>query len=498
MNKKNQHIFDIKHLDNDLKRRSLRSGAVTLVSQGIMFLIQLGSTMILARILTPRDYGVMAMVVAVTGFASLLSNLGLSTATIQRAEINHGQVSTLFWINAGVGTLVTLVVAILSPFVAWFYKEPVLKGVMLVLSCNFLINSLSVQHNALLTRQMRFYSIAKIQIISTVAGIAVAILAAYKGFGYWALVLNSLVASLFSVVGTWIASGWVPGLFEATQDIRSLIKFGSDVMGFNIVNYFARNLDNILIGKYNGSSALGLYSKAYQLLMMPITNLRDPLTKVAMPALSSLQNQPEQYRNYYLKCVSLLAFVSMPIVVFMFVYSDHFITLLLGSKWLGACDIFRILAISALFQPVSGTVGMILITTGRSRLYLLMGFANAILISFSFVVGLPWGPIGVATSYTIANYLILLPNLVYAFRGTSINVGEFFVVVLKPLLSSIIMGASGFVLLNLLSNLNVVPVLIMSFIACALIYLVVFATICRGYQDIIEYITYGRLIVEKK
>jgi len=157
-------LFDTAHLSSDLKKRSLRGGAVTLGTQGTNFVIQLGSTMVLARILTPDDYGMMAMVVAITGFATLFINLGLSTAVVQRAEINHAQVSTLFWINAAIGAFVTLLVAGLSPVIAWFYHTPELKWVALALSFNFIINGLGVQHHALLNRQMRFVALAVIQV----------------------------------------------------------------------------------------------------------------------------------------------------------------------------------------------------------------------------------------------------------------------------------------------------------------------------------------------
>ena len=133
-----------------------------------------------------------------------------------------------------------------------------------------------------------------------VMGVTVAIIAAKNGLGYWSLVLNSITASVFNVVGAWLILRWIPGFPKLNAEIFSMVKFGSDVVGFNVINYFARNLDNILIGRFHGSLSLGLYSKAYQLLMMPINNLRDPLTRVAMPALSRLQNEPEQYRTYSL------------------------------------------------------------------------------------------------------------------------------------------------------------------------------------------------------
>lgn len=491
-------LFDTKHLSKDLKKRSLRSGAVTMSSQGGKFVIHLGSTMILARILTPDDYGMMAMVVAITGFAGLFINLGLSTAVVQRAEINHAQVSTLFWVNAGIGALVMLIVASLSPAVAWFYKTPELKAIVLALSLNFLINGLAVQHQALLNRQMRFTALAVIQIGAMVSGIAVAIFAAVKGFGYWALVFNSLTVSLFTVAGGWIASGWRPGLPRRDAGVGEMIRFGSDIVGFNIINYFSRNLDNVLIGRYHGSTSLGMYSKAYQLLMMPITNLRDPLNKVAIPTLSRLQNEPEQYRNYYKKLLSILSFVSIPLVMFMFVCSDRIISLVLGAQWMEASDLFKILAVAGLIQTVSSTQGLVLLSSGKSRKYLLLGAANAFVTCLAFAIGLPWGAKGVATAYAVVSYLILFPSLIYSFRDTPVQLSDFFMAIYKPVMASSLMAVACFLLLVQISYLTDLLVLIVCFVGSLIVYLLGSIVVSGGAKDLREYYSYVRLVFSRK
>jgi PST family polysaccharide transporter len=491
------HIFDTRRLNTDLKKRSLQSGAVTLGSQAIQFILQLGSTMILARILSPEDYGINAMAVAITGFAAIFSNLGLSTATIQRAEINHEQVSTLFWINTAIGLLITFLVAAISPVAAWFYKTPEMLWVMLSLSVIFLISGLSVQHSALLTRQMKFYSLAKIRIISLLTGILVAIFTGYQGFGYWALVFNTLTNVTVHSLCLWFACKWIPGMPSRSDGIGSMVKFGSDLVVFDVINYFSRNLDNVLIGRYYGSGVLGLYSKAYQLLMMPITNLRNPITSVALPALSRLQDDPEQYCNYYLKCVSLIAFISMPLVAFMFVFSEHLIELLLGSQWIDASEIFKILAIAAFIQPVSGTVGMVLISLGKSRIYVLIGAANALIICFGFLAGLPWGAKGIATSYAVVNYLIVLPNLFYSFKNTSIRLKEFLRVVFKPCCASLLMVGACHMLIQFLKNMDTLMILLIGFSAAFIGYLLSFIFFSRGLSVLRDYFNYGKLIINK-
>ncbi len=495
--KKYEHIFDTSKLQSDLKRRSLRSGALTIGSQAIQFIIQLGSTMILARILSPQDYGINAMAMTITGFAGMFSSFGLATATIQRADINHEQVSTLFWINVLIGVLITAVTAAISPAVAWFYNTPEMLKVMLTLSVIFTIIGLSVQHQALLTRQMNFFSIISVNVVSMLAGIIVAMIAGYYGFGYWALVFNVLINVTINALGYWICCRWLPGLPRIDSGVIDMIRFGSNLVGSTIVSYFPRNLDNVLIGRYHGSDALGLYSKAYQLLMMPITNLRHPMARVAIPSLSRLQNNPEQYGNYYLKCVSLLAFLSMPMVAFLFVCSDHLIDLILGSQWTGASEIFKILALAAFIQPVISTYEMILISSGKGKLYLTLSVVTALVVCVSFVAGLPWGPIGVAASYAAANYLIAIPTLYYTFKNTSITIRKLIWAIYRPFCSSLMMAVGYFLIQPLMSDMPTIFSLVIGFFISSTLYIIIFVTLPGGIAEILESYSYVKLILKR-
>jgi len=344
---------------------------------------------------------------------------------------------------------------------------------------------------------MRFLAIAVIGISALSGGIIVAIVAAKFGFGYWSLIFNSLTNITIGALGPWLVCRWIPGLPRLNAGVSAMVKFGSDLMAFDFVNYFSRNLDNILIGRYLGAAQLGLYSKAYQLLMMPITNLRNPITSVAMPALSRLQNEPETYRDYYLKCVSLLAFVSMPLVAFMFVCSEQLITLLLGSQWLGASELFKILALAAFIQPVSGTTGLVLISTGQSRLYLKLGFVSSVFICSSFVAGLPWGAKGVAEGYAIINYVLLFPMLFYSLRNTKVGFNDFIGAIIKPLIASIAMAFGLFESIVYMGDFNVLNILTIGFILSTIIYLIVFSIMPCGYIRLKEYISYGFLLYGK-
>lgn len=493
------NIFDTGHLKTNIKIKSLRSIAVTMTSQGLQFAIQIVSTMILARILTPADYGIIAMVVTITGFADLFLYLGLATATIQRPDVNHDQVSTLFWINTGMGILLTFIVAGFSPAIAWFYDSPKLLWVALSLSTVFLINGSSVQHQALLTRQMRFISLAAIQIGSICVGLMFAVFFALKGYGYWALVFNNIIAALCAAISSWMATKWVPGLPRPVEGVGSMIKFGLDLFYFNIIDYFYKNLDKILIGKFHGSCSLGLYSRAYQLMMMPITNLKNPMVQVVMPALSRLQNEPEAYRNYYIKFLSALAFVTMPIVAFLYVCSDQIINIVLGTQWMEASQLFKILAFVAFVQPVSSTSQIVLVSTGRTRRYLVLGVLSSAVICIAFIAGIPWGAKGVAFSYAAGSYLLIPPMIYLSFKNTPIKFEDFIFAVFKPFFSSLIMAIFvSMLVLNNFKFLNDILILTICLTTSIIVYLFLFVVFFQGLKEIREYYKYIQVVIGKK
>jgi len=437
-------FFDTTHLSGDLKERSVRGGAVTMAGQGAKFLLRMSSTVILARLLTPEDYGLIAMVAVLTNFVMMFKDIGLSTATIQRAEINQKQISTLFWINVVVSLVIMLVMTAMAPVISWFYGRPRLTLVTIALSGTFIFSGLTIQHQALLRRQMHFGKLAVIDISAMLVSVIVAVVSAWYGAGYWALVIMQLVSAISIAVGVWIACDWRPGLPRRGAGVGSMLAFGGNITSFNFINYFARNADNILLGRFWGAGVLGLYNRAYSIMMLPISQIRGPLTSVAIPALSHIQNDPVRYKKYYVKLVTLLAFITMPLMAFLFVCSDEVVNLLLGGKWSGVIVIFKILCIVAFIQPVSTTWGLVLVSLGQTRRYLILGAMNSVGIVMSFVFGLPWGAIGVAIAYAVANYVFLIPTLWYSFRSSPISMKDFFTAITRPLAASLFIGAAVF------------------------------------------------------
>jgi len=446
------NFFDTEHLKSDLKGRSVRGGAITLGAQWARFCIQMASTVVLARLLTPQDFGLIAMVTAVTGFVAMFKDMGLSMATVQRAEINHGQISTLFWINVALSLGIMLVTAALAPVIARLYGEPRLTRITLALAGGIIFGGLTVQHQALLRRQMRFGALAVIDIVSMSAGMLAGIIAALYGLRYWALVIMHIAQPITLVVTVWITCTWRPGLPIRRSGVRKMLAFGGYLTGFSFVNYFARNMDYILIGKFCEVGILGLYTKAYHLLMLPIAQIRNPLNMVAIPALSRLANTTERFRSYFEKLVSFVAILSMPLVVFLAVCAKELILLILGKQWIQAVPLFQILAITAFIQPTGQLWGAAVLSLGNSRKYFILGTINAIVVVVGFSVGISWGSIGVATSYAIATYTALLPTLHYAFARTPLSIGSFFKAIYGPVVASIFMGLIIYLLRSWLSE----------------------------------------------
>jgi len=428
-----QDALSTDHLHADLKGRSVRGGLLTLTSQGAQFVISSISTVVLARLLTPADFGLVAMVTAITGLAMAFSDLGLSEATIQSHEITHDQVNMLFWINAGVGLGLTLVMVVLAPVLSWFYREPRLLGITFWLSLTFLTGGLMVQHGALLKRQMRFVPLAIRDVASMAVAVAAGIITALRGGGYWAIVVVPLTINTTRMVLSWLMVRWIPGLPKRGINVRSMIVFGGNVSASYLVTNLNRSADAVLIGWHWGAGPLGLYSRAYNLLMLPVRQLNAPTGSVAIPAFSRLQNDPERFARYYLRTVNLIIWISAPIFGFLFVAAQPVIVLLLGRKWQEAAPVFQILVIAALGQLLFESIIWLFVSRGESaRLLKLLLIISPIIVG-SFVVGLPFGIKGVALSGSLVFVGMFPWVLKYAFRGTDLNLQRLGQAIVRPI-----------------------------------------------------------------
>ena len=429
--------FATDEVNNDLGGRVVRSGAVMIVAQGLKFVIMMASTMVLARLLTPHDYGLIGMVVVVTGFISLFNTLGLSTAMIQKAELTHEQVSTLFWINLLVSLMITLITIGLAPVVAWFYAEPRLTKITAAFAIGFIITGLGSNHEALIKRQMRFLALASIEVTSLVSGIVVAIVLAARGAGVWALVFNQLTYFTVYSFGLWLLCNWIPGAPIRYTGVRPLLAFGRDLTGYNILNYFTRNLDNLLIGKFWGAQQLGLYAKAYQLLLLPLEQLGVPLNAIALTALSRLNDSAARYRQVYLRMLDKVAMFSMPLVACMIATSDWLVRIVLGPQWSEVAALFAVLGLVGLLEPVGNTMGWLMISQGRSKDVFRWGLVNGSITFASFLLGLRWGAFGVAVAFSVIGACIRMPLLFwFTTRVGPVHVSDIYKAITIPILAA--------------------------------------------------------------
>jgi len=329
-------------------------------------------------------------------------------------------------------------------------------------------------------------------------GAGLGIVLAWRGAVYWALVAMQVGTAASGTIMLWLVCKWRPGWPVRGTGVRSMLRFGLDITGFQVVNYFARNADKILLGRFYGPSVTGLYSRAYSLFMLPIRQIRAPLTAVAMPALSHLQNDPIRYARYYYKLVSVLAFITMPLAGFLFVCSESIIRLLLGEKWMDANAIFKILALAAFIQAVETTRGLTLISLGMSRKYLKIGIFTSVSFVLAFAVGVRWGARGVALSYVISEYLIMIPSLWYSFRDTPVSILGFFKAISRPAVTSLTASAIMFLAYKfLVANQPDIAVIVMCFVVGCLTYLVMWCVVPGGVSLLREFAIYVPLLIGK-
>jgi O-antigen/teichoic acid export membrane protein len=463
----------------DLKEKTIRGGLARMCAQGANLFLRVISLVILARLLEPRDFGLVGMVTAFTGILGLFRDFGLSSAAIQRQTVTEEQVSTLFWINLLVGILLGFVALAMAPVVATFYREPRLSGVTAVLAAGFFFNAAGVQHGALLQRQMRFTALAVINTVALVIGTAIAIGGAKAGWGYWSLVAMTITMPLIITIGCWLATAWVPGRPRRQSGIRSLMHFGGLVTLNGLVVYIASNFEKVLLGRFWGVDALGLYGRAYQLINIPTENLNSSVGEVAFSALSRLQNEPARLRRYFLKGYSLLLAMTLPITLVCAIFADDVILVVLGPKWKAAAGIFRLLAPTILVFAIVNPLAWLLSSLGLVGRLLKMAFAVAPFMIAAYVIGLPYGPRGVAFAYSAIMLLWIIPAIAWAVHGTVFSVRDILGTASRPLAASIVAaGLAVGVRLIYAQFLSPVPRLVLesSVLMLTFLGLVVFAT----------------------
>ncbi|MFP7754056.1 lipopolysaccharide biosynthesis protein [Thermodesulfobacteriota bacterium B35] len=439
--KEYSNLFDTSQITRVVGQKSAKAGAANLASQGLSLVITLLRAAILARLLTPADYGVFAMVVVVSSFATIFKDLGLSTATIREKKITHAQVSNLFWINFLVGIVSMMVVWSAAPLMVWFYREPQLAAIARVLSMAFLFSGLSVQHQALLKRQMQFGKIAIITVGASLASSLLGIWIAYIRGNYWALVWMQIAQNCFLMVGFWVATHWIPSLPLRKVGTKKFIKTGVDVAGLNAFSTLTQSVDKILAGRLAGATNLGLYNKGGQIPNLVSGQFRMAFFSVALPALSSLQSENERFASYYQTFLFAICWVTMSLSVFCFVFAEEIIGVYFGPQWVGSVPFMRIFTLHAFLMPSITTLDQIPLALGYSRRYLAGGIVRSIGTIFCVGAGAAvYGVRGIALGVVLANLVTFFPFSRICLKNSPVRLSAYFQTALIPLLITLIIG----------------------------------------------------------
>lgn len=492
-------LFNADHLKTGMKERAVKSAGITLAAQGIKLILQLGSVAILARLLQPSDFGLIAMVTVFTGLALQFMEGGLSMATIQRDQITHAQVSNLFWVNGALGTALCLLGILISPLVAMIYDEPRLTLVMAAMSLTFLIGGLSVQHDALLRRQMRFKAISVIDIVSMAAGIAAGITAALGGLEYWALVISPITTFATKTVMRWLSARWVPSMMSRGSGVRPLLGFGANLTGANFIGYMASNVTPFAIGYIGGSQPLGLYNRANMLTSIPSSQLLPPIINVLQPTVARISDSPEKLNRTMRSLMGKLALVSTLITLTMALFADWIVFLFLGPSWTEAIPLFRLLAVYSFIQPLAGLIAVALIAAGEARAIMASKFHSLVITLAALLIGSYWGVFGIVLAFSLSGLLIRLPVfLYYSSRFLPLSFWEFSKPIFPALGCAILTMAVMVLARSFVDVANPIIGLLVFVPACVVVYLCMCLIIKPARVDLVELFTSLRLIFNRK
>lgn len=449
---KYDHLFHAKRLDKNIKKRAIKGAGFTISSRTFGYGVQTVGTIVLARLLSPEDFGLVAMVMS---FLLLIQNFGvygINDVIIQRQEISHDQVSRLFWLNLLIMASFSALFVLISPVISWFYGEPQLVTISMVFASIIVLEGLATVHVALLARNMNFNLTSLIYTIAAISSTALGILAATQGFGYWSLVVRRISLTLVTAVCAWIFCRWRPSVSPQRAPISSMVKFAFHAYGYFIMDYFRKNLDKILLGKFYGKTVLGHYDRAYHLSSLLPNELTHSLSSVVVSTLSRLRDDPERFRTYYAKAISMLAFLSFPGSVLLTLLGKDIILLLIGPQWIEAAKLFTALGPSIGLVVIYYTNNWLHISLGRAdRLFKWSICAFAVSLVF-YSIGTVISPAGVAIAYSSLFYVLLIPALYYAGKPADIKVAFYFSILWKYWLSAFVAGLIYYVMFHMVRS----------------------------------------------
>lgn len=436
-----------------LRDQAARGVKWTSLSTLLVVVIGIAQIAVLARLLTRADFGLMAMVMTITGFAQIYADMGLSNAIVQRRSPTREQLSTLYWTNIVTGVGLFAVVAGLSPLVARFFREPRLGSLVVLGAVVFLITPFGQQFQVLLQKELEFDRLARVEVASAATGFVVAVGAAMIGLGVRALIVGALAqAAVRATQLAWLGwRRWKPDLHYARADLRGYLGFGLYQLGERSIYYWASNVDYLLIGRYLGASPLGVYTIAYNLVMMPVTRLNPVLTRVAFPVFSRRQDDPGALRRGFGELIELVALITFPLLVGLAIVAPVAVPVLFGSEWEPAVVLVQILVVMGLLKCLSNPLGSVLLAKGRADVGFWLNVASTIVVIAVVWLTVRWGTSAVAWGHTLVNLVFLFVELWIIDRIVGMAWPSYLTRLARPSAATAAMGlavAAGYLLLQ--------------------------------------------------
>lgn len=422
-----------------LKQKAIKGVFWSVIQKWGSNLISTLVFLILARLLEAKAFGLVAMASVAVSFIQIFLDQGFAEAIVQREEVEIEHLDTAFWLSFSMSMFLAVITIFVAGVIAALFKEPQLVPILRVLSVSFLCSGLNSVQTALLQRQLRFKVLAMRTVIGNLLGGIAGVVMALMGFGVWSLVIKQLVDSFSSVPLLWFSSKWRPGTQISLTHFQELFSFGINVTGISFLNFFNRRADDLLIGYYLGSVALGYYTVAYRLLLLVIQVVTSVISQVTLPTFSKLQAEPERIRHAFYKVTQYTSLVSFPIFFAMAILAPEFIVGVFGEKWVPSIPVMQILAFMGVLQSVQIFNGRVIVAMGKPdwqfQIYLLNAVVNV--VSFLFVV--KWGITAVAAAYTVRGYLFSPISILLVKRLINIRFIKYWQQYVLPLIGSIIM-----------------------------------------------------------
>jgi O-antigen/teichoic acid export membrane protein len=416
--------------------------ASRICTQGFQFFFSI----LLARLLTPADFGIVGMLFVITGFAQAISDAGLSSALIYEQEANQSHFSTVFWLQLLAGVGICAIVIAGAPFIAQFYEMPLLKRLAEITALIFVAQALGLSHSAMLSKELRFKELAIVNVTTTLLSGVISVVLALKGYGVWSLVWPGLASSVGSTALLWYLSRWMPRFVFDGSAAKGLGRYGIYLLGHTSINYWLRNADKLVIGRALGAHELGIYTRAYSLMLLPLNNIGAVLGQVMFPELAKLQTDIPKFKSAYLSAIQLIALVMFPLMIGIAVLCEPLVLLLLGSQWREVVPVLQVLSLVAVLQSVVFPVGWIFTALGRTKDQFKLSVVLGLLFVPTIGIGILFGIMGVVYGYTLWTLLASWLNLRLAGSFIRLPLYEIIKSVASTSVMALLMGAIVFCL----------------------------------------------------